>query len=290
MDSKMAAVYANMQEILAALPAEYLIVDLWGVIHDGVYPYPGVKETLERLKQANKKILFLSNAPRRAQRAVETLTRMDISGEYYHFVLTSGEVTHDFVKKKYTSGSYYYIGPEKDAGLLADLPLTRTADAGKAKFAVVTGYDNDDSPYDEKKKDLDACIRHKLPLLCANPDFEVVRQNGVRVPCAGIIAAEYESMGGEVMYFGKPHEAVYNRARELFRNPPPEKILAIGDALETDIKGANGQGIRSVLVTCGIMAEKLGIEPGDMPAREVLKGLYDQEKIAATAAIPAFRF
>src|SRR5690242_2485246 len=111
--------FSSVSELLSHYPADCLIVDLWGVIHDGVHPYPGVEETLSELKKQKKKILFLSNAPRRAARAIEVLHKMGITEEYYDHVLTSGEATFEFVRerlKEFQKDKYFYIGPDRDLG------------------------------------------------------------------------------------------------------------------------------------------------------------------------------
>ncbi len=252
----------SISEIVSDFDA--LIVDLWGVVHDGQKLYPGVKEKLKNLRKQNKGIIFLSNAPRRAWRVIDVLNNLRITPEYYDGVITSGEVAFEHLSKNLIGKSYYSIGPERDAGLLDGSPYRRAKTPKDANFAIVTGFDDDDSGLDEKLPELKACHDAGLLFICTNPDMEIVRQNGTRALCAGVMAEAYKKMGGEVIYFGKPHPEVYQSCFEIFTTKDKAKIAAIGDNLETDIKGANAVGIYSIFVTGGVMAKEVetsGLKP-----------------------------
>lgn len=226
------------------------ILDLWGVIHDGQNLYPGVMETIQNLKNMGKEVVFLSNAPRRSHKVKQVLKNFGITEDYYIEAISSGEVTYQIIKKQ-KSNNYYYIGPKKDQDLLNGLDLTEVTDATKADFAVTTGFDYDDSTLEEKISQINECLKAGLKLYCANPDLIVVRQNGTKMLCAGVIGEYYEKAGGQVEYIGKPHIDVYDYALKYFK--PKAKILAVGDGPETDIKGANNMNIDSVLVLGGIL-------------------------------------
>lgn len=274
---------------LSALAEQYdaFILDLWGVIHDGVHLYPGVKESLENLHARKKKIVFLSNAPRRAARAKATLDRLGIKPDLYDGLITSGETAYEYLKQLSLgtpslpefaqqiigepTGSpynrlrdlggdeqkrYYFIGPERDAELLADLPYTRVKEIKDAGFLLNAGFLEDGQPLSDWFPVIEEGLKHKVPMICINPDHEVVRLNGVRALCAGLIAEEYERRGGRVSYFGKPYPEVYARCREILKTPG-DKILAIGDGLHTDIAGANNLGLASALVLGGILGHML---------------------------------
>ena len=269
------------------------LLDLWGVIHDGSATYPEVHDSLEAICKAGKTIIFLSNAPRRAAKAIEGLERLKVTSDLYHHVVTSGEVAFERIRDKnlsafdITGNHYLYVGPERDGCLLEGLGYERTEDASKAAFVLVTGYDNDASPIDEKQAQLDAAIAHKLPLICANPDIEIVRITGVRAYCAGVIARKYEEMGGVVQYFGKPYPGVYRKALDLLDHIDSKRIAAIGDSLITDIKGANAMGIDSYLIAGGILGQELGIEHGELPDRTKLEATCKREGITPTGVLPA---
>lgn len=230
------------------------LLDIWGVIHDGEALYPGVLETLRNLRSLGKKILFLSNAPRRAAKVMKALARFGISEDLYDEVMSSGEAA--FLKLSQERGKkYFYIGPEKDADLLSEAPLSQ-APAHEADFAVATGFDEDDSTLSEKLPQIKEALASSLPLFCVNPDIVVVKQNGKRLLCAGVIAEHYAKQGGRVSYFGKPYPDVYEYSLALL-GIAKEKIIAIGDGPETDIKGARRAGLASALVTGGILKAEL---------------------------------
>jgi len=226
------------------------IVDLWGVIHDGQNLYPGVMQTLQALKSMNKKVLFLSNAPRRAEKVKEVLGNFGITPDLYIDAVSSGEVTYQILKINYASAKYIYIGPDKDRCLLGGLNFEEVSDASKADFAITTGFDKDDSTLAEKLPQIESCLKAGLKLYCANPDLIVVRQDGTKMLCAGVIGEYYQQEGGKVEFIGKPHKEVYEYALKALGT---NKILAVGDSPETDIKGANNMNIDSVLLLGGIL-------------------------------------
>lgn len=247
------------------------ILDLWGVIHDGTALYPGVVEVLAYLHAQNKPVVFLSNAPRVSAKAQQTLDKLGIPREHYKAIVTSGQVAHDLLLRE-EPAQYYYLGPGKDEDIIADLPhFTRTDHMEAADFVLCTGYEYDFQPHAEIIPTLDTLLAAELPMLCVNPDYEVVRQDGTQQLCAGAAAEEYELLGGEVDYIGKPYPHVYDVAAALL---PGAKILAVGDNPDTDIAGAMAYGLDCLLITGGILATR-----GEAP-----------ERGDATYMLPAFRF
>lgn len=267
------------------------LVDLWGVIHDGIIAYDGVAECLERLHQQGKHIVFVSNAPRRATRAVEGLRRMGVADHLYDHVITSGEVTYLYLTETVHDygDQYYMIGPDRDDGLLEESSrFTRTDNVAEASFVIATGFDNDASTLEEMLPELESVKAHNLPMICANPDLVVVRNSGAHALCAGVMAAKYSEMGGEVQYFGKPHADVYHKALALAGNPDLARVAVIGDSLTTDIKGGNGIGIATYLIPGGILGKDLGIVHGELPDPQALAQLCSkQDAIYPTGVIPA---
>jgi HAD superfamily hydrolase (TIGR01459 family) len=269
------------------------ILDLWGVIHDGQSLYPGVKDALELLKTQQKHVIFLSNAPRRASRAMETLERLGITADLYDQLISSGEITYELIKTLQEPfaflkpSSYIEVGPTRDHGLLDGLPYTPTHEIKNASFLLVTGYDQDNSPLDEKQAILDEAITYDLPLICANPDDIVVRIDGSKAYCAGLIAKQYARMGGTVISIGKPFDHVYTHCLKAFTQITPDKICAIGDSLDTDIKGALTQDLDAYLVTSGILTHALGMTPCSKDKHIVTQ--YCQEKnINPTGYVESF--
>lgn len=264
---------------------EYFIFDIWGVIHDGNQLYPNVIETLRYLRSKNKKICFLSNAPRRSTKAEIVLNKLGIDNSLYDFVLTSGESAFEELKENQNKNfnhygkNYFYIGPDKDMDLLDGLDYKMVLDPIYAGFVVITGFDNDNSTLQEKLPLAIQANKYKLLMLCINPDLIVVKQNGHEMICAGLLGLEYEKMGGVVKYYGKPHKIVYDLVFEKYNNPPKSLFLAVGDSLETDIKGANDYGINSLLLTGGILSKELNVKFWQDPEIENLNKICDKYNI-----------
>jgi len=271
---------------------DYFIFDLWGVIHDGNQLYEGVLDALKFLKQQQKNVCFLSNAPRRAHKAAQILEKFSITKDFYQFILTSGEATFlDFKKNQENNYAnfgkkYFYIGPKKDIDLLDGLNYQKVENASEANFVITTGFDNESSILQEKLPQIQEAKKYNLPLICVNPDLIVVKQNGQEMICAGVLALEYEKMGGKVFYYGKPFSLVYNITHNFFGLPPKDKIIAIGDGMETDIKGAIDFGIDSALVTGGILCNKLGVSYGKEACQNKVQEVCEAYNIFPQYIIP----
>jgi HAD superfamily hydrolase (TIGR01459 family) len=259
------------------------IIDLWGVIHDGIRPYPGAIDTLRRL--VGRPVVLLSNAPRRAAAAIDMLRGMGIHDGLHNGLVTSGEAVWAALRER--SDPWYaalgqrvfHIGPERDRNLLEGLDLVETSDPGDASFVLNTGPDDTRNPSDinEFEADLRRCRAASLPMICANPDLEVIR-GGVRVLCAGALAERYQALGGDVRSLGKPDPAIYEPVLRRL-GMPRERVLAVGDSLRTDIAGASNAGIASCWVRGGVD----GAGVADVLARMA----PERQPIAA---IPAFRW
>ena len=254
------------------------IIDLWGVVHDGVTPYPGALECLHNL--AGRKTLLLSNAPRRSAFAQVLLRKLGIADSLYTHILTSGEATwlalHERTDPWFArlGRRVYHLGPQRDRNVLDDLGLTIAAAPSEADFVVNTGPDDDTQDPRELatfKPELDSCLQAGLPMICANPDL-VVHRAGVRILCAGALAQYYEQHGGDVVSLGKPDPAIYRMALATL-DLPPDRVLAIGDSLHTDIAGAAGAGTDSYWVLGGIHWDSLANDPGGAPAFAAKAGL-----------------
>jgi HAD superfamily hydrolase (TIGR01459 family) len=196
----------------------------------------------------------------------------------YKDALSSGEVAFlELGALSIEHGKYFYIGPEKDRDLLNGIGLKEADSAKDAAFAVTTGFDNDDSTLDEKMPQIQEALGRKLKLYCVNPDLIVVRQDGSKMLCAGVIGEYYKEQGGDVEFIGKPFPKVYEYTfRKFSPSIPKSRIVAIGDGFETDIVGAHKAGIDSILCMGGILSvtktpvselvEKFGCEPtGTLP-------------------------
>lgn len=243
---------------LAPLAPRYggFIVDLWGCLHNGLEAFPAALECLAHLR--GKRVLLLSNAPRRAEATRQQLRRLGVADTLYTDLLTSGEATHRALRDRTDpwfaalGARVLHIGPDRDRNVITDLPLTRVAAPQDADFVLNTGPDDEreGSTVGEFMPELEACRAAGLPMICANPDLVVMR-GAVPLLCAGALAEAYEALGGAVRWIGKPHPEIYALALRQM-GMQPHQVLAIGDSLRTDIAGAAAADIDSVWVLNGI--------------------------------------
>lgn len=269
-----------------------VILDLWGVIHDGEKPYPGVADCLARLRAAGKKTCLLSNAPRRIGGVVAKLDGMGILRDAYDHIMTSGEAAHEAMRAQAaaTPGRrLYHIGPERDRDVYLGLDIVATDNPADADFTLNTGIDDFDETLDDYKPRLDACLAAKLPMVCANPDL-VVMVGAKRVICAGTLAQYYESKGGSAVWHGKPFPSVYRRCMALLGAESAARIVAIGDSLRTDVAGANAAGMDSILIAGGIHLEELNAAWGEPVDAAALETLIEKAGERPTALLPALRW
>ena len=233
------------------------LLDLWGVIHDGSAMYAGVARVLGELNAQGKQIIFLSNAPRRAVKVKRVLDGFGIKEGTYLDVVTSGEAGHLWLAREGDrKQKYFFMGSVRDIDVMDGLDYARADSLDEADFIVNVGFatEKNELPLTQEAiKTLPSARSRGLPMLCLNPDMEVVKITGERFACAGVIAKAYADIGGKVHWFGKPHEAVYAHCFSLLPGVPKHKILAVGDSLETDITGAKSAGLDSLLITGGIL-------------------------------------
>jgi HAD superfamily hydrolase (TIGR01459 family) len=243
------------------------ILDLWGVLHDGTAPFPGVIDALGRLKAAGKRLAVLSNAPRRAALVEARMNEIGLRRGLYDHVHSSGEETWQHLRRRdepfYAALGQrcYHMGPARDDNMLEGIGLERVADIDDAEFILNTGPSDWDETVAQHEPLLRAARARDLPMVCANPDLVVVHQ-GRRAICAGAVAQRYEALGGRVRWHGKPFRPVYETCFAALGISDRRRIIAVGDSLRTDIAGANAAGIDSVLVTGGIHAEEFGLAGG----------------------------
>ena len=282
---------------LAELAAGYdgFIVDLWGVLHDGVAAFPQALDCLDRIRAAGKRVVILSNAPRRVESVAARNAELGIRADRYDAVMSSGEDAWQHLKTrpdawyKGLGTRCFHLGPERDNGMRAGLPYDFVASVGEADFLLNTGAHDASDTVETFRPLLEPALARGLPMVCANPDLEVIR-GGRREICAGAIAVYYEDMGGNVRYHGKPHRAVFEICIDLLGLGDRSRIANIGDSLRTDVAGARGAGIDALFVTGGIHAEALGIAPGEMPAAASLEALCAAAKQCPTAALPRLQW
>lgn len=220
------------------------IIDLWGVMHDGIELKKMAINVIENLEKEKKKIFFLSNAPRPSASVVSFLKKLNMKEKYLKNVMTSGEAAMESLKKKKFGVTFFHLGPSRDTSLFIGLEKNKTS-LEKSDFILCTGlFDNNEKNLDYYKNLLKDKIEKKL--ICTNPDLTVHRGNKEEY-CAGTIAEVFKSLGGKVIYFGKPHKEIYETIIDK-----EKKYLIIGDNLNTDIKGANNLNIDSLFISSGV--------------------------------------
>ena len=232
------------------------LIDLWGVIHNGIQIFPGILDVLENFQKNKKEIVFITNAPRRASVIEKQLTEFGINRKLYSRVISSGEITwgYLFEKFRYKNVNILHIGPPRDDHLIEGLSYKKVSKPEEAEIIVNTGPWGDNDKLENYKNILDQSLKNKLLMICSNPDKEVIRGDKFMI-CAGKLAEYYEQNGGEVKYFGKPYPEIYTHIFKSMDIINKEKILVIGDSLDNDIKGANLQKCDSLLISNGIHRE-----------------------------------
>lgn len=251
------------------------IIDLWGVVHNGVRLLPGVLDTLSRLRALGKRVVFLTNAPRRVQSVSHRLASLGVTPDLYDGIMSSGEAVHLGLRERAEEFAtlgwrLYHLGPPRDRDLFETLAMYQeVSDPAAADFVLNTGPDVDLDPHDagRYRPVLEAGLKAGLPMICANPDLEVAK-DGKPVLCAGLLAQIYRAGGGVVIERGKPHPAIYAPVLAML-GTARERTLAVGDSLRTDIAGAAGLGIDALWMLSGIHA----VSPAEARAHATAAGL-----------------
>ena len=271
------------------------ILDLWGVVHDGVRPYPHAVDCMTQLRRAGKQVCLLSNAPRRITSVVAKLREIGVPDEAYDHVLSSGEATHLALRDRpddFHRGlgdRCFHLGPPRDTDVYEGLPLTVASSPEEASFVLATGIDEWDETMDDHEPMLQRIAAAGLPMVCANPDLVVVVGDILAI-CSGLMAQRYEELGGAVAYHGKPHPPVYHRCFDLMAGIPRDRMLAIGDSFRTDIAGARAVGIDGAFVAGGIHRDELGCDAHGHPDPGRLRVALADTPFRPDAVIPTLRW
>jgi HAD superfamily hydrolase (TIGR01459 family) len=250
-------------ERFSALAAGYdaVLSDVWGVIHNGVAAFPEACDALAQFRAGGGRVVLITNAPRPGAVVVKLLDRLAVPRNAYDAIVSSGDVTRAVMAGR-PGKSVLHIGPERDLPIFDGLGL-HFVSLEQADYVVCTGLADDEVETPENYRELLGRMRARgLFMLCGNPDLVVERGERL-VYCAGAIADLYGEMGGEVLYAGKPYRPIYDQALDQVaglngRRPALERVLAIGDSVRTDLKGATDLGVDCLFVTAGIHAEELG--------------------------------
>lgn len=261
---------------IGAIANDYdaFILDIWGVLHDGIAPYPGTIDCLDALRQAGKRIVLLSNTPDRQGTIAARLAEMGIGVEFYDHIVTAGDSAHADIAAR-AGQSCWYAGSDGMRRLTEGLDVRLAAGPDDADFIVNVLFDLSPAEKEKACRLLERARGRDLPMICANPDL-VVNVGDALKECPGTYALYYEQIGGTVIYHGKPHAKVYELAWSLLGRPDKARIAAVGDSLHTDIQGANNFGIASVMNLAGIHREEWQLAPGEAGSAKVAAMLAGQ--------------
>ena len=262
---------------LSQIQSKYdaFLIDLWGVVHNGVHLYPKAIDVLKNLNELNKRFVLLSNAPRPSKSVEKYLLNLKMDRVFLKNIFTSGEAALQTLKKNVYGKNFYHIGPRRDKDLIFGFEKNQTS-LEKSDFILCTGlFENEEKSLNYYKNLLG---KHtKLKMICTNPDL-IVHRGSQTEYCAGSLALIFEKLGGKVVYFGKPYSEIYN-----FCTKKNETILVVGDNIRTDIRGANNMKFDSLFVTDGIHKEEfinLPIKDYDKVLQKYkAKTNYYQEKL-----------
>lgn len=263
-----------------------LFVDLWGCVHDGVRALPEAVAALQAYRQRGGIVVLLTNSPKPRAGVRDQLGVFGVPDDAWDTIATSGDSARAAMFQGAVGDKVWFMGEEaRDAGFFAplnmlDAPHTITRVPLEQATGIVCCGPNDPMADPDVNRPQFLYAKQKgLKLLCANPDI-VVDRGETREWCAGALARLYTEMGGESLYFGKPHPPIYDLARrrlsELGQDVPSQAILAIGDGVHTDIAGAMGEDIDSLFITGGLAAKETNTT--DQPTQKALTYYLEKEK------------
>jgi HAD superfamily hydrolase (TIGR01459 family) len=271
-------------------------VDLWGCMHNGVRAFPDAVAAMQAFRASGGRVVLVTNAPRPRADVERQVAHFGIPDDAWDVVATSGDAARLALFRGVVGSKVYFMGEERDLTFLAPLKIVENpveiqrVPLAEAEGIVCCGPFDSHADPNVNRPDFLYAKQKGLKLLCANPDV-VVDRGETREWCAGALAALYTEMGGESLYFGKPHPPIYDLARKRYDALPDAKpdprIIAIGDGIRTDILGALGEGIDSLMITGGLAARETGTHT--QPDAEMLNAYIQKEKIEPTHAIGYLR-
>lgn len=276
---------------------DILYCDLWGCLHNGLEPFPNAVSALQKFRANGGYVMILTNSPRPAPSVRSQLDQISVPNDTYDGITSSGDASLLALASGLVGQKIYHIGPDKDLCFFDELPDIPNGDKiervslEQAEGIVCTGLIDDqiDTPEDYRATLLFA-KQKGIKLLCTNPDIQVDFGDR-RIYCAGSIAALFTEMGGESLYFGKPHPPIYDLARNRIaevRSFQEDRVLCVGDGINTDIQGGLGDGMDTLFITGGLAAEEFGNDPAN-PNPDKLVDFFSQTKITPDFVMPILR-
>jgi HAD superfamily hydrolase (TIGR01459 family) len=272
-----------------------LLLDQWGVLHDGAQPYPGAVDCLERLRAAGKAVVILSNSGRSGEENARFIARMGIDRGLFGEVVSAGDDARDAIL---TSADPFYralgrrclvLARERDSHLVDRLGLEVVTDVEQAEFLFALSIDAPRQSVRGWEPVLIRAAARGLPMVCGNPDLAQVTPAGTLLEATGLLAVRYAELGGAVRSHGKPSPRIYETCLQRL-TCPRERIVAIGDSLQHDVLGARGVGLASILVAGGVHREALGITIGESPDPARCAALFEEAGAVPDHVVPSFRW
>jgi len=250
---------------------DVVLSDIWGVVHNGLESFPDACAALHTFRSQGGTVILITNAPRPADSVQRQLRKLNVPDDCYDAIVSSGDLTRNFVADR-PGQAMHLIGPDRDSAIHRNLDV-RLVPLAQSDYIVCSGlFDDETETAEDYREMMQQALAQKLTMVCANPDIVVERGDRL-IYCAGAVAELYREMGGDVIFYGKPHRPIYDRAMALAKakrgtDISLDRVLAIGDSVRTDLAGAHGYGIDLLFVTRGIHAGDFdGIE--QMEAAEV---------------------
>jgi HAD superfamily hydrolase (TIGR01459 family) len=255
---------------------DVVLSDIWGVVHNGLVSFPEACAALKTFRTQGGTVILITNAPRPADAVQRQLRKFGVPDDSYDAIASSGDLARNYVAE-HRGEAVYWLGPERDSSIHSGLDPV-FAPIEHADYIICTGpFDDETETAEDYRAMMMQARERKLPLICANPDI-VVESGDRLLYCAGAIAELYRELGGEVIFYGKPHRPIYERAMALAKerrskDTPLNRVLAIGDSVRTDLMGAHAFGIDLLFLTRGIHSEEFaGIDQLDPASVKELFG------------------
>ena len=290
----MTRIISALSEISASYDA--MFVDLWGCVHDGIRAFPDAVAALQAYRQQGGAVVLLTNAPRARNEVAKQLEKFGVPRDAYDTIATSGDSGRAAMFRGAVGNKVWFIGQKHDLGFfeplqLVDNPVEITrVELDEAEGIICCGPVDPHADPEVMRPEFLKAKTKGLPLLCANPDIMVDRGDQ-REWCAGALARLYTEMGGESLYFGKPHPPIYDLARrrlsEIGKDVGDTRILAVGDGVLTDIQGAMGEDIDSLFISGGLAAAET--KTTHQPDEKALNAYLEKEQVSPTYSIGQLR-
>ena len=234
---------------------DVILCDVWGVLHNGVSPFPDAGKALAEARANGATVVLITNSPRPNDSVAIQLDGIGVPRDAWDRIVTSGDVTRGLIRQG--PSNVYFLGPDRDLNLLDGTDAVAVKE-NQAEAIVCTGFFDDENEQPEDYRDLLTHFADRnIPMICANPDL-IVERGEKLIPCAGAIAAFYTQLGGESRIAGKPHHPIYTealrQATELRGPVDRARVVAVGDGMPTDVRGAINEELDLLYISAGIHA------------------------------------